>query len=582
MIHLCRVFFAAFFTFLVGNSSAVMAQHFPPVEVPEGYFRNPLSIPISLSGNFGELRTNHFHMGIDFRTEQRENLRVYAAAEGYVARVKIEPGGFGRAIYINHPNGLTTLYAHLNDFYPELETYVKEQQYLKESWAVYLDIPAGMFPVKKGQFIAFSGNTGGSQGPHVHFEIRETATDRCINPMLFGLPIPDKVAPVLLRLSVYDRNRSVYEQNPTIIALRRSGNTYSTTPAVLTVNSSRISFAISAYDTHSGSSNQNGIYQAVLFQNNLPQIGFRMDKIGYEETRYLNAHVDYKTRASGGPWLQHLSELPGYVNSIYYPFEGNGILDISDGKVHEIRIEVKDAHNNTAIVKTKVQYKAVTKTSSVIAGKMFYPFMLDVYESQDLEFFIGEKCLYDSVRIAHSRKDVKVNNVVSAAHTIGSTTIPLQEYFSVRIKPLVDLPEELKGKVVMQRFAGTKKQVAKVEWQGEWAMARFRDFGTFQLVVDTTPPVIIPVGFKDGANLSAVKRIVFQASDNMGQYKNFRAELNPHQDSQPGQWLRFTNDKGKNFIYEFDEKCPKGNHVLRVSIEDEAGNVTVRDFRFTR
>src|SRR5690606_10828875 len=169
--------------------------------------------------------------------------------------------------------------------YPELEAYVKEQQYLKESWAVYLDIPAGMFPVKKGQFIAFSGNTGGSQGPHVHFEIRETATDRCINPMLFGFPIVDKVPPVLLRLSVYDRNKSVYEQNPTIVPVRRSGNTYTTNPAVLTVNSNQISFAISAYDSHTGSSNQNGIYKAILYQNNSAQIGFRMDRIGYEDTR---------------------------------------------------------------------------------------------------------------------------------------------------------------------------------------------------------------------------------------------------------------------------------------------------------
>src|SRR6478735_5452758 len=141
---------------------------------PQGYFRNPLNIPIQLAANFGELRTDHFHMGLDIRTQSRENLPVYATADGYISRIKIEPYGFGRAIYINHPNGYTTLYAHLNEFYPALEQYVKLQQYKQESWSVYLELPPGFFPVKKGDVIANSGNTGGSQGPHLHFEIRNT------------------------------------------------------------------------------------------------------------------------------------------------------------------------------------------------------------------------------------------------------------------------------------------------------------------------------------------------------------------------------------------------------------------------
>ena len=155
---------------------------------PQNYFRNPMNIPMDLSANFGELRSNHWHMGLDIRTQQRENLSVYAAAEGYVSRVKVEPGGFGQAIYITHPNGYTTLYAHLNAFYPALQQYVKDQQYKLESWAVDIQVPANMFPVIKGTYIAKSGNTGGSQGPHVHFEIRDSETERCLNPLLFKFP----------------------------------------------------------------------------------------------------------------------------------------------------------------------------------------------------------------------------------------------------------------------------------------------------------------------------------------------------------------------------------------------------------
>jgi murein DD-endopeptidase MepM/ murein hydrolase activator NlpD len=172
---------------------------------PKGYFRYPLDIPPKLNANFGEMRPNHFHMGLDLYTNKRENLPVYAAADGYIARVKIESGGFGHALYIAHPNGYTTLYAHMNAFLPEVEAWIKAAQYKKESWSVELEATPDQFPVRKGQVVGQSGNTGASQGPHVHFEIRETKTDKCLNPLLFGFSIPDNVPPDISRLAIYDR-----------------------------------------------------------------------------------------------------------------------------------------------------------------------------------------------------------------------------------------------------------------------------------------------------------------------------------------------------------------------------------------
>jgi hypothetical protein len=570
-----RFFFLLFFFPL----QTLIAQRPPAVDYPKGYFRNPLNIPILLSGNFGELRPNHYHMGLDLKTQARENLPVHAAADGYIARIKIEPGGFGRAIYINHPNGYTTLYAHLNNFNPALEAWVKEQQYMQESWNVMLEPGPGQFPVKQGEFIAYSGNTGGSQAPHVHFEIRRTAGDINVNPILFGFPISDNTKPRILRLGVYDRLKSVFEQTPRLFPVKaQSSGSFITTPPVITVSSPEISFAITSYDTQSGSSNLNGIYESILYMDEKPVVDFRMDNISYNDTRYLNAHIDYRIKSSGGAYLQHLSDLPGYVNSIYKHYMSDGVIDLSDGAIHLIKIEVKDAYNNTSVLNFKVQYKipaSAVPVSAVSSGKLFFPLMLDGYEQEDCEFYIGEKCLYDAVNIKYSKSPKTAVNSVSGTHTIGASYIPLQEPFLIRIRPDKTLNELEHSRTVMQWTSGARSAVLKVEWKDGWASANFRDFGSFKLVVDTDPPVIVPIGFKDGSNLSKMTRIMFTVRDNYQKFKNVRAELN-------GKWLRFTNDKGRTFIYNFDEKCPPGTHELKISAEDEAGNTTVTSYRFTR
>jgi hypothetical protein len=561
---------------LLLNSTTLVAQLFPPASYPKGYFRNPLTIPMRLAGNFGELRPNHYHMGLDIKTNARENLPVYAAADGYIGRIKIEPFGFGRAIYIVHPNGFTTVYAHLNNFNPTLEKWVKDQQYQQQSWKVFLELPADLFPVKKGDFLAYSGNTGGSQAPHLHFEMRRTDGDVNVNPFLFGFPVADNVPPKLLRLAVYDRTLSVYEQSPRLFPVTAiSGSSYITTPSVITVSSPRVSFAIGAYDTQTGSANQNGIYESTLLVDEQPVVGFRMDNISYNDTRDLNAHIDYKTKQQGGPYLQHLAELPGYVNGIYKHNKGNGAIDVSDGAVHAVSIVVKDASGNSSTLNYKIQYSGSNPGRIEPAGKQFYPLMMEGFESPECEFYIGERCLYDSVHVRYNKSANSNEQVVSSIHTIGAPYIPLRDSFLIRIQPTRTLTDAERSRTVMQWFAGSKKEVQKVQWQGNWASARYRDFGNFQLIVDTEPPVIVPIGFIDGANLSKAVRIAFTVKDNFEELKNVRAELD-------GKWLRFTNDKGRTFLYYFDEKCMSGQHELKIHAEDEAGNVTEKTYNFTR
>ena len=555
------------------------SQVLPFPNYSKDYFQWPLTIKPALAANFGELRPNHFHMGLDCKTDKKQNLPVLAAAAGYIAKVKIESFGFGRAIYINHPNGLTTLYAHLNDFDSSLEKYVTAQQYKLKSWAVFLDIPPGLFPVAKGQIIAHSGNTGGSQGPHLHFEIRNTKTEKVLNTLLFGFPITDDIAPDISRLAVYDRNVSTYEQNPGLYPLKKINGVYVTTAPLLMTRAGKVSFGITAFDRYTGSTNRNGIFEAILYDNEIPVVGFQLDNISYDETRYLNAHIDYKLRSNGGPFIEHLSRLPGYVNGIYKMINGDGVINITDDSIHKISIAVKDANGNTSLVLFNIQRSTVLlkDTVPVMASlfqlKEFLPGYINVFENNNIGFYLPEKSLYDSFRFQYR----EINTAGSRVYQLHNPSVPLHGYFPLKIRNTI--APALKNKVVIKHYWNDKtdfeKGVPVTVSNEDWFVASFREFGYFELQVDTTSPVIVPLGFKDGMNCAKQNRIAFAISDNTKELKKFTATLD-------GKWLRFSNDKGRTFIYRFDDMCAPGEHELILSVEDLAGNSTQRIYHFTR
>jgi hypothetical protein len=543
---------------------------------PKNYFRNPLGIPMDLSANFGELRPNHWHMGLDIRTNQKENLPVYAAADGYIAHIGIRPQSFGRFIVINHPNGLSTLYAHLNDFYPELEEYVTAQQYQKESWAIELDFEKNQFPVYKSRLIAYSGNTGGSQGAHLHFEIFDTKTTKRFNPLLFGFSLADNVPPTLVKLAMYDRSRSVYEQTPTFFYLKNTDSGYIIPKLpLLKTGLNKISFAIQAYDRLSGSTNPNGIFSAKLYVNDQPQVSFILDSIDYDETVFINAHVDYKYRQNGGAYLQHLSQLPGNKGTMYKQIQGDGVVSLTDTTVHQISIDVKDANNNTSQINFAIQYS--DSLASLLPVRLpaqhFIPNEVNELQKPDFEIYLPENCLYDSIQPFYLQTNPVAVNAVSALHQLNDASYPLHDDITVRIKPNKTIPDEWKDKLVIIKV-GKGNTVRKAEWTGEWLTAKFGDLGSFQAFADVTSPTVNELGNADTINLSSSSRIVFTPADNIG-IKKFRAELD-------SQWVRFTNDKSRNWIYKFDERCPYGVHELKVTIEDLVGNTITKTWWFTR
>jgi hypothetical protein len=540
---------------------------------PKGYFRYPLAIAPKLNANFGEMRPNHFHMGLDLFTERRENMPIYAAADGYIARVKIEPGGFGRAIYLNHPNGFTTLYAHMNDFMPALEVFVKGKQYEKESWMQELDIPAGKFPVKKGEFIGYSGNTGGSQGPHVHFEIRETLSEKCLNPLLFGFSIPDNVPPDLTRIAIFDRNQSTYEQAPAVYSLVKKGAIYQTA-GTIKINTDKIVIAIQATDRMSGVPNPNGIFSVTLFEGNRELGGFAIDDVGYDETRYLNAHIDYRTKLAGGAYFQYIFPLDGDKLTIYRNKAQEKFILLKDTAVHHFRLELRDPYGNKSEARFSLQRSGKLNLPKPKSGQLMLPDQINIFETDQIQVMIPEKGVYDSIYFTHSVRPKTASSDFSSMHDVHNYQVPVHSLFTVRIKAETSIPYPLRNRMLIRKITKADTDVRKANWELGWYSANFREFGSFQLIADDIPPQLVVSGIAEGAKASKATRIIVSATDNNEAIRNFRAELN-------GKWLMFSQ-KGRTFTYKFDENCLPGNHLLKVSVEDEAGNITVKNIRFTR
>jgi hypothetical protein len=540
------------------------------------YFRNPLDIPIKLSANMGELRPDHWHMGLDIRTNAKENIPVYAAAEGYIAHIGIRANGFGRFIVINHPNGLSTLYAHLNDFNEQLEAYVREQQYKQESWAIELDFNKSQFPVSKGSFIAYSGNTGGSQGPHLHFEIIETATQKRLNPLLYNFNVQDYVAPTILKLALYDRSKSLYAQTPILFPLKNTDEGYIIPKLpVLKTGLHSLSFAIQAYDQIEKGGGQDGIYSARLFVDETPVISFIIDSIEYDERVYMNAHIDYRYDQRGGPYLQLLTELPGNRANVYKKYAGDGIVLLNDTLAHSVSIHVSDPHGNVSRINFLLQHDDSLTTSNLPAWQnALAPNKNITVEKPGFKMKLNPNSLYDTVPGYYSRSSAFSSMAVTAMHTLNEPSFPLHGEAWVSLQVDKTVADEWKDRIIMQRSSGSNNY-RKAVYKDGWVSASFGDFGNFQAFADLTPPQINELGKGDTINLSSTSQIVFTPTDNFNVIKSFRVELD-------GNWLRFTNDKSRHWIYKFDEHCPYGIHELKATAMDLAGNTTVKTWWFKR
>lgn len=570
-------------------------------EYPRDYFASPVAHEIELTGTFGELRPNHFHAGIDIRPKNSGVTEpIFAAADGWVSRIHVQPAGYGNVLYIDHPNGYTTVYAHLDKFSPDLADYVKANQYAQEKFEVNLTIAPYQFKINRGQQIGLMGNTGSSQGTHLHFEVRETGTDEALNPLLFGFPVADNKAPKLYELKIYDLNgenetvasREIYLQEKakkqkvkkgkkwkTITIAPDPDAPYTIQDDTIEVMSSKIAFGIKTYDSHDWSSNTNGVFGVKMTQDDYPIFAFDTERIPFAETRYINAHIDYVEKLSGGGYFNRCYRLPGNRLSIYKNMQNDGVVYLDKNQYSKINIVAFDAAQNADTLTFWVHRNDVDLGTP--KRNSFYQHLSYNQENTitygNLTAVMPEGCLYESVEI--NVEELSNPSVLgfSPMYRLHKTTTPIHKSFNLTIRPTIAIPDSLRDKVFIayREGDGGISNCGKA-WSNDALTAQVNAFGNYFIMADTSKPNIKPIRFQ--YDMKNENRMSFRVSDNINLDKNlyWSAVVD-------GRWILMQYDiKSKALTHIFDEHIGEGEHELKLAVQDKQGNEQVFIQKFVR
>jgi len=554
----------------------------PPKKVksifPVDYFAPPVSGGIFLTGTCGELRPNHFHAGLDI--DGVVGNPVYAAADGYVEIIRIQAGGYGNVLYLRHPNGYQTLYAHLDRFSPDIQAFVKNAQYEKERFEVELKPSSNLFPVRKGQQIANLGNTGSSGGPHLHFEIR-SPEGKALNPLLCGIPVQDNLAPELRDMKVYFLNgrREVLGSKSLSLQKDKKGN-IGLQGDTIRFGGSRIGFGVKSYDKSNARNNQNGIFSLTMWVNDSLSFRWTADEFDFDDSRYLNAHIDYSARQRYGSWFHRCFVLPGDFLGNYTRTPSMGAIILDPKKPAKITIHISDAFKNTQ----KLEFWALQdvfamETFTSAPYQFWMPFDAENHvDMADFSAALPKGALYESLALSYASELEVGAGIFSQMHHFHDEKTPIHRYFDVKVKP-TQLPTALQSKAVVAICNAGRPDNCGAQWDGEWLLGRSRSFGDYCVMVDTLAPRITAAVFS--ADMRRKSSLSFRLSDNFattGLAKDIQ-----YSGTIDGQWVLFEYDKKHGRItYTFDEKVGKGAHTVRISAIDDRGNEGVFEGKFTR
>ena len=540
---------------------------------PKEYFSPPLDIPMQLSGNFGELRPNHFHAGFDFKTQQKEGLKVYAAAEGYVSRIKISTFGNGKTIYITHPNGYTSVYAHLQKAVGSIQDFITKTHYKEQAFEIEMYLKPGEIPIKKGEWIAISGNTGASEGPHLHFEIRDSKTEYIINPMLFGFDsgFKDTKKPSISGLYVYPLTpKSTVNKSQRPILLNYSLQKDGTFLADKVVANGEIGFGIIADDYDDVSFNKNGVYSVHSFLNGQPRFGYQFDTYSFDDMRYVNALIDYAKYKKTKQRVQKLFMKNKYGLAFIKTDEAKGQITPIPNLDEVYRIEVADFFGNKTAITVPIQFDAsaaVIPAESKVSNYFIKANKDNMFEKENASVFFPAGTFYDDFPL-----NFEVKNKVLYLH---DDTVPAHANFTITMSDS-KMSKEQQEKTFIARVEGDQISYNSTYRKDSVFSTKVKTLGKYKLVTDTLAPTVIITKPIEGKWISQ-DAIQLQISDSGSGIKTYNGYLN-------GKWVLFEYDNKTNTITHYfnDDLALNGANELKVIVTDAMGNSTTFETRFFR
>jgi len=533
---------------------------------------SPMRETPSLSASFAELRADHFHTGLDYRTGGVQGKDVLAVDDGYVYRIAVSPTGFGKALYVRHPSGLSSVYAHLRSFRPDIDEFVLQNQYSQKSFSVSLFPQRNQFRVTRGEVIAASGNSGGSSGPHLHFELRDSATEDPVNPLSYdGLGVSDRMRPVIDRVIIYPiSHRSAVNGKRTNLTLRTvpSDGSYGVSAAAMPVICGETGIGIKCWDTFDNSTNRCGIYSIELLADGLKVFSFTADRFSYSETRYINAHIDYAARINSNEYIHRLHIQPGDRLSMYDGHVGRGVLSFGDDAEHEIKIIVTDNHRNKSWVTFRVKSvsrppftPSETECSKVIPWGRAADFTAD-----GIRIHFPAGALYDTLWFSHRTRK---SGHLSPVHSVHDETVALHDRIRLSVRPDTVIPGMEEKLCLAQINNKGTVSYAGGSYRYGFVSGEVSRLGDYAVTVDTVAPEA-RFSFSKGANLTGRSQFTATIRDEFSGIRSYEMLVD-------GEWILAEYDAKNNLLTcRPDKSKMKENttHSVELSVTDNRGNKT--------
>ena len=544
-----RFFLRILFTILfIFNINFIISQ--------EINFHTPIDAPFDLSGTFGEFRSR-FHTGIDFKSRGVQGQKIFSIEDGFVSRIEVNTYGYGKVIYIDHPNGYTSVYAHLRNFSPELNSYIKSELYKSQKNSIKKFPKKNEFIISKGSLIGYSGNTGRSFGPHLHFEIRETKNQDAINPLMFNYKYIDQERPIIRGLYIINEENSLVKKLPMRKKISKLND--STYISEIIEYNGKIGLGLDIYDIqYKNLYNQNGIYKVELFIDSILSYSYQMDKIKFSENHFKKIMYDY----------QSLIERNKKVLKIYTPRNSNlsflkknsfdGIINSEDFKDSSITIKISDWNKNSSYLKFKIKSIDSKIKESPSEGIEILTTQNYTLNKNSSIIEIGKNTFYNDLLLNVSYDSDTLN--------LGKEKNPFRSSIKIklphRIIDTMRLRQSFVGKIVNNRvsYLSSKKD-------DSFIFTNTSSLGKYTVSIDTLKPEIRSINFKNNSNVKGKNSLRLRLKDELSGIKNYSSYLN-------GDWVLFEYEPKSNLIFHdlSDGVIKNGENELIIKYEDGVGN----------